>query len=87
MEDFKIGGEPQKPNISLENTTQVVNFDGGILFQEGIILRKVSKFLAGTDEDAIIPFPVFFDPVSKKILSSTLPPYLKEELKEYLIDA
>ena len=84
MEDFKIGGEPQKPNISLENTSQIVNFDGGILFQEGIILRKVSKFLAGTDEDAIIPFPVFFDPVSKKILSATLPPYLKEELKDYV---
>ena len=87
MSEYSIGGGPNQPQINIENTQQVVNFDGGILFQEGVILRKVSKFLAGTEEDAIIPCPVFFDPVSKKILSATLPPYLREELKDYLIDA
>ena len=58
----------QAPPIDLKNTTSIENFDGGVLFLQGVILRKVSKFVAGTDSDALMPIPVFYDATSKKIL-------------------
>lgn len=87
MSEYSIGGGPNQPQIKIENTQQVVNFDGDILFHEGVILRKVSKFLAATEEDVIIPISVYYDPVSKKILKETVPPQLRDELKDYIIDA
>ena len=61
----------QQPPIDLKNTTAISNFDGGIVFQQGVILRTVSKFVMGTDEDALLPIPVFYDPSTKKILKSS----------------
>ena len=43
--------------------------------------KPVSKFIAGTDEDAIMPIPVFFEPKTGKMVGSTLHPDLKEEYK------
>jgi len=74
--------EAQMPPIDLKNTTEVKNFDGGSVFQQGVILRKVSKFLTSTDEDALLPIPVFFDPTTKKILKDSIPRDLREELKD-----
>ena len=74
--------EAQMPPIDLKNTTEVKNFDGGSVFQQGVILRKVSKFVTGTDEDAILPIPIFFDPTTKKILKDSIPRDLREELKD-----
>ena len=31
-----------------------------------LLLRTVSKFVTGTDEDALIPIPVFYDPETGK---------------------
>ena len=76
----------QQPPIDLKNTTAISNFDGGIVFQQGVILRTVSKFVMGTDEDALLPIPVFYDPSTKKILKSSVPKELREELDEYLMD-
>lgn len=78
---------PQQPqlNIDLTNTSPVENFDGGILFQQGVILRKVSKFVIGAEEDAMMPIPVFFDPSTKKILKDSVPEELREELQDQLI--
>ena len=47
-------------NIDL-NKTQEITCDkcGGVVFQEGLMLRKASRFLAGTEKDALIPLPVF----------------------------
>lgn len=73
--------EPQL-NIKLGNTTGIKNSEGGSVLQQGIILRKVSKFVAGTPEDAIIPIPVFYDPYTFKIYADGLPKELREELKE-----
>jgi hypothetical protein len=73
--------EPQL-NIKLGNTIGITNSEGGSVFQQGIILRKVSKFVAGTPEDAIIPIPVFYDPHTFKIFADGLPKELREELKE-----
>jgi len=35
---------PQQPQIDLKNTTEVKNFNGGSIFQQGVILRKVSQY-------------------------------------------
>ncbi len=74
----------QQPQIDLKNTSEVKNFNGGSIFQQGVILRKVSKFVAGTDEDALLPIPVFYDPETNKILSDSVPKDLREELKDEL---
>lgn len=66
-------------NINLTNTVGIKNSEDGSVFQQGIILRKISKFIAGTPEDAIIPIPVFYDPISGDVLEDTLPKELREE--------
>jgi len=74
----------QQPQIDLNNTEGIKNSEGGSLFQSGIILRKISKFVAGTENDAIMPIPVFFDPTNGKILKDGIPLELREELKDEL---
>ena len=52
--------EQLKLNISLDKTQEVVCDEcGHNVFQEGLMLRKTSKFLTGTTQDALIPLPVF----------------------------
>ena len=75
----------QQPQIDLKNTSEVKNFNGGSIFQQGVILRKVSKFVTGTNEDALMPIPVFFDPETNKILTDSVPKDLREELKDELM--
>ena len=48
----------QQPPIDLKNTTAIKNFDGGVVFQQGVVLRTVSKFVMGTEEDALLPIPL-----------------------------
>lgn len=76
--------QTQMPPIDLKNTSEVKNFNGGSVFSQGVILRKVSKFVTGTDEDGLLPIPVFFDPSTKKILTDSVPRDLREELKDEL---
>jgi hypothetical protein len=78
--------KPQQPqlNIDLKSTTGIKNSEGSSLFQSGVILRRISKFIAGTENDAIMPIPVFFDPTNNKILGEGLPPELREELADEL---
>tara|TARA_Y100000114_G_scaffold117382_1_gene111731 strand:+ start:264 stop:506 length:243 start_codon:yes stop_codon:yes gene_type:complete len=75
----------QQPPIDLKNTTEVKNSEDGILFKQGVILRTVSKFVMGTDEDALLPIPVFYDAKTGKIVTSSIPKELREDLKDYLI--
>ena len=72
-------------NIDLKNTKSIETPEGNKIFQQGVLLRSVSKFVVGADEDAVMPIPVFFDPKTGKILVDTLPPDLREEYKEYTI--
>jgi len=72
-------------NIDLSNTTGIETPFGRVYFQQGVILRKVSKFVTGGTEDAILPIPVFYDSESGKILKDTLPPELREEYKDHII--
>jgi hypothetical protein len=75
----------QQPAIDLKNTTEVKNSSGGSVFLQGVILRKVSKFVTGTNEDALMPIPVFFDPSTNKILTDSVPRDLREELADELV--
>ena len=74
----------QQPQIDLQTTEGIKNSEGGSLFQSGIILRKISKFVAGTDNDAIMPIPIFYDPTNMKILGEGIPAELRDELKDEL---
>jgi uncharacterized Zn finger protein len=52
--------EQQQLNISLDKTIATSCDEcGNEVFQEGVLLRKASRFLTGTAQDAIIPIPVF----------------------------
>ena len=75
-------GQQQGLNIDFKNTTAIEGFDGGHLFGQAYILRKVSKFVVGGTEDAMMPIPVFYDLESKKIIVDSLPKELREEYKD-----
>lgn len=75
--------EQVKLNIDLKNTQPVASEEGNHVFTEGFVLRKVSKFLTGTDEDGVIPIPCFYDVKTGEILLDTLPKDLREEYAEY----
>jgi hypothetical protein len=74
-----------KMNFDLKATNGLNTESGSPVWQEGVILRKVSKFIAGTPEDAIVPIPVFFDPVTGKMLEGMVPKDLREEYADYII--
>ena len=77
--------QQQQPQIDLKTTTPVLNEAGGMIFQQGVLLRKVSKFVAGTSEDALIPIPVFYDGDTGKIVMESVPQDLREELKDSIV--
>ncbi len=80
-----VNQPPQGPQIDLNNTTAIKTKKGKSIFQQGVILRQVSKFVAGTDEDALLPIPVFYDPNTGKILKGSVPKDLREELADEII--
>ena len=69
----------QQPQIDLGKTTSVPNDSGGLLFKQGFVIRKVSRFITNGAEDAVLPIPVFYDEETGKILKDTLPPELRGE--------
>lgn len=73
--------EQPQLNLDLNKTTSIDTPSGGKIWQQGMILRKVSKFVTGTQEDAVVPIPVFYDPKTNEILEDTLPRELREEYK------
>ena len=73
-------------NIDLKNTTVVETKEGNVVFQQGVILRRVSKFVVGAQEDAVIPIPVFYDPISGKLLKDTVPAELRKDYEDHMID-
>ena len=76
--------QPQM-NVDLKNTTSIETPSGKKIFNQGVLLRKVSKFVAGSDNDALLPIPVFFDPETGKILEGTVPQDLREEFADDII--
>lgn len=73
-------------NIDLKASKAIETEDGNVIFQQGMILRSISKFITGSDEDSILPIPVFYDPISQKILEGTIPKELREEYKDHTIN-
>ena len=71
--------EIKGPNIDLTNTTAMTSSTGGKVFAEGVILRKSSKFVAGTSEDAIMPIPVFYDVLTGEVMVDMIPKELRDE--------
>ena len=52
--------QPQQLNISLDKTTGIkCEKCENEVFHDGVMLRKASRFLTGTAQDALIPIPVF----------------------------
>ena len=72
-------------NIDFSTTTPVTGHDGGNLFGQAFIIRKVSKFTLGSNEDAMVPIPVFYDLETRKILTDSLPPEIRDEYKDMAI--
>ena len=79
------GTQPQL-NIDFKNTTPVEGFDGGQLFGQAFVIRKVSKFVTGGTEDALLPIPVFYDMETKKIVLDSIPKELRDEYKDISIE-
>jgi hypothetical protein len=63
----------QQLNLDISKTTPILTKDGGRVWQQGFVLRKASRFLTGSDEDQIIPIPIFYDPVSGEICKDGMP--------------
>lgn len=78
--------QQQGLNIDFKNTIAVEGFDGGQLFGQAFVLRKVSKFVVGGTEDALLPIPVFYDLDSRKIITDSLPKDLRDEYKDISIE-
>ena len=70
-----------KLNIDLKSAQTIYSSEGGCVFAEGVILKKISKFVSGTPEDAIVPIPVFYDIENGNILIELLPKELREEFE------
>jgi len=52
--------QPTQLNISLDKTTGIkCDVCENEVFKDGVLLRKASRFLTGTSQDALIPIPVF----------------------------
>lgn len=76
MKKEQINNQPQ---IELKSTTPVQTESGGDIWKQGFILRKVSRFVTNSSEDAVMPIPVFYDSETGKILKDTLPPELRDQ--------
>ena len=48
----------QRPQLSIKDTTAVECSCGNDVFVMGMMFRRISKILAGTDKDAISPIEV-----------------------------
>lgn len=72
-----MNNQPQL-NIDLSQSSEVLSSTGGQIFQAGYVLRRVSKFLIGGDEDAIIPIQIFYDAESMEICLDLLHPSIRE---------
>jgi hypothetical protein len=76
--------EEQQPQMSLDlsKTTPILTAAGGKIWHQGYLLRKVSKFITGTNEDNVLPIQVFYDPETGKVLKDGLPDEFKFILED-----
>ena len=78
-----MNNKPQmNVNIDIKNTRPITSPEGNQVFSEGVILRKVSRFVTGTQEDGVIPIPCFYDVITGKVLVELLPKELRAEFED-----
>ena len=78
-----MNNKPQmNVNIDIKNTKAITSPEGNQVFSEGVILRKVSRFVTGTQEDGVIPIPCFYDVATGKVLVELLPKELRAEFED-----
>jgi len=71
--------EQPQLNISLDKTTAATcDACQNEVFQEGVLLRKASRFLTGTAQDALIPIPVFVCSKCGHVNEEFMPKQLKQ---------
>ena len=82
-----MSNKPQmNVNIDIKNTQAITSPEGNQVFSEGVILRRVSRFISGTSEDGVVPVPVFYDVVTGKVLVELFPKELRAEFEESSTD-
>ena len=82
MFNNKIDGMGQAPNVNfgLKDTQSVQGTEcQGAVFQNGVMLRKVSKILAGTDKDALVPINIPYCVNCLEPLDDLLPSELRKQ--------
>lgn len=82
----KFETQTPKLNFSIKDTQPVTCTDcKGQVFSNGMILRKVSKIIAGTDKDALIPVNIPYCVNCMQVLEDLLPSELKSDNKITLV--
>jgi uncharacterized Zn finger protein len=72
--------QQQQLNITLDKTSPVVcDACQNEAFQEVVLLRKASRFVTGTAQDALIPIPAFACTKCGHINEDLLPPQLRDQ--------
>jgi DNA-directed RNA polymerase subunit RPC12/RpoP len=67
-------------NVSLDKTSAIsCNKCGSQVFQEGVMLRKASRLLTGTAQDALIPIQVFACMQCGSVNEEFLPSILRQQ--------
>jgi hypothetical protein len=69
-----------KMQVDIAQSTPIMSENGKpILLAEGVVIRKMSKFLAGTSEDALIPIPIMYDVDTNKVLLDMIPKEIRSD--------
>ena len=71
--------EQHNINLSLDKTEAVKCKCGNEAFIEGVMLRKASRFLTGTDRDALVPISVMICSKCGDVVEETIPTQLKNQ--------
>jgi len=72
--------EQMNLNITLDKTTGMSCDEcSNEIFQEGVMLRKASRFITGTAQDAMIPIPVFACSKCGHVNEDFIPSQLKKQ--------
>lgn len=65
-------------NVQLDKTLPVICEEcGNQTFQEGLMLRKISKFLTATAKDSLLPIPTFVCMKCGHVNAEFIPPQLQ----------
>ena len=78
--------EQMNLNITLDKTSSVsCDSCGHEVFQEGVMLRKASRFITGTAQDALIPIQVFTCSKCGSVNEEFLPSQLRNKSEDNVL--